>query len=268
MLAEAALDVLREASIPLLDGEAGDFDPLLRIADGASVVFLGIALLGSHELFQARAELTRRLIADMGFSSLYFDDDAAPLQAMNDYLAGRTERSPAAAAALGKGALMPTWTWRNAEMLAFLSWLRSYNDLFEGDRHKVSVHAMGQGLRERSVVWADSRRMVNPHLGGDGEPGIGEVARARFGRRAVLVGLTTYSGITLTDRDGQLLHAPLGGASPDSIEALLHAVHMPHFVVRLRDAPERVTSALRGTPAEQFDALIHFDRTRALEPLL
>jgi hypothetical protein len=74
--------------------------------------------------------------------------------------------------------------------------------------------------------------------------------------------------MTLTDHDGQPQRTTLGAASPESIEALLHAVHLPHFVVRLRDAPERVTNALRGTPAAQFDALIHFDHTRGLEPLL
>ena len=77
---------------------------------------------------------------------------------------------------------------------------------------------------------------------------------------------------------------------PGSIEQLLHQVGLPRFVLRLRGAgealgalreplleravgvvyrpeTERVSHYFEARVASQFDALVHVDRTRAVEPL-
>jgi erythromycin esterase-like protein len=256
MLPATAVEVLREAAVPLLDGTAGDYDPLLQILDGARVTVLGIATVGSHELFEARAALSRRLIVDLGFSSLRIDDPGLPTDAVDAYLIARTDINPARA--VDPGLLRPSWTWRNAEMLDFLSWLRAYNDQFAQDRHKVRVRPLQADIDSRTLIWASA---------GDHLAIIGEVLHARFARLAALIGFTTYAGSVLSDIDGEPRVAQLPSAPSDSIEAELHAIRMSRFMLCLRDAPERVAGALRGTAAEHFDALIHFDYSRALEPL-
>jgi erythromycin esterase-like protein len=291
MVFGATLDVLLEAAIPLLDGEAGDYDPLLKLIDGARVVLLGVSSIGTHELFHARAELTKRLIQDMGFSSLALDAPSAAVEPLDAYVKARS-KSSLADDALGRGALFPMWVWRNAEMLDFVGWLRMYNDQFDSDAYKVGVHTIDLGRPRKSVVWAHSRSVGDARAIDANEPSLGQRARERFGRQAVLVGFTTYSGsiVAALDRDGRPQRKTLEAAPAESYEALCHAAQIPHFLIRLRDAPERLTTALReerpermvdllspdadasveyphARLADQFDALIHFDHTRAVEPL-
>lgn len=66
----ATLDIVREAAQPLIDGEAGDYDRLLQLIGEARLVLLGVETYGTHELFHARAELTKRLVQDRGFTCL------------------------------------------------------------------------------------------------------------------------------------------------------------------------------------------------------
>jgi erythromycin esterase-like protein len=288
----ATLNVLREAAIPLLDGEAGDYDRLLKLTAGTRVVLLGVSSFGTHELFHARAELTKRLIQDVGFASLALDAAPVEVEPIDAYVKGRSKTS-LADDALGRVSLFPTWMWRNAEMLDFVGWLRSYNDQFDADPHKVGVHTINLGRPQRSVVWAHSRFVGDARATDADEPNLGQLAREGYGRLAVLVGFTTYSGtiVAALDRDGRPQRQALHAAPAESYEALCHATEIPRFLLRLRDAPERLTTALReprpermvdavygpdgeasvmylhARLADQFDALIHFDTTRSLEPL-
>jgi erythromycin esterase-like protein len=142
-------------------------------------------------------------------------------------------------------------------------------------------------------VWAHSRLVGDARATDCSQPSLGQRARERFGRQAVLVGFTTYSSTFVVARDREdgpqrhTLHPP----PSESYEALLHATEIPRFLVRLRDAPDRLTMPLReqrpermvdavhgpdaevsvnvihARLAEQFDALIYFDQTRPLETL-
>src|SRR5437879_8113585 len=69
MLLRATLDDLRLAAQPLTDGEAGDYDAVLKLIGDARVVSLGVSSQGTHEFFRARAELTTRLIKETGFTA-------------------------------------------------------------------------------------------------------------------------------------------------------------------------------------------------------
>jgi erythromycin esterase-like protein len=258
---DSRLDIVRASAIPLLDGVAGDYDPILADTDGSRVVVLGIGCNGSHELFQARIELTKRLIADMGFSSVCLDEPSPVVHAIDAFLTGRTPANPVADPAMGFAA--PNWSWRNAEMLAFLFWLRGNNDLFDDDRHKITLHSLDNELYERSVIWTDWHHLSS------GADGVGRPARERMGRQAVLIGFTTWTGHILTDDAHTSPPHPIElTGSPDILETMLHRVDIPRFMLRLRDAPDRLAAAFRGTPAEQLDAIVHLDRSRALDALI
>jgi erythromycin esterase-like protein len=184
------------------------------------------------------------------------------------------------------------WLWRNAEMLDFLGWLRNFDDQFSGDAHKVRVCGVDLETRDKVVVWAHSREVGDARATDLGDTSLGQLARERHGRLAVLVNFSTYAGTYVAaSGDGT---APrryvLPAAPPDSIEAVCHTLEIPRFYLPLRDAPERLAAFLREPRLErmmsavyqpdnalgrsvrarlvdQFDALVHFDETRSLEPI-
>ena len=149
--------------------------------------------------------------------------------------------------------------------------------------------------RARVVVWAH-----NSHLGDAratemsrrGELNVGQLVREKYGAKAVLVGLTTYTGTVTaaSDWDGPAHRKHVRPALAGSYERLFHDVHVPRFLLPLRtDLPlasvlavprleraigvlylpesERASHYFHARLPEQFDYVLHFDETRAVEPL-
>jgi erythromycin esterase-like protein len=249
MLPPATLDLIREAAQPLTDGEAGDFDALLKLTRDARVMLLGITSCGTHELFQARSEVTRRLIRDRGFTALALQVDAPAAQRIDNFVKDRSD-GDLASDALADFTEFPKWMWRNAEMLDFLGWLRNFNDHFSGEAHKVGVYGFDTALPQMTVIWDRT-----DHFG---------VARNQHGRATGFVSFTTYMGSVVRNGRREYLDRP----AADSVEAVCHALMIPDFFLPIRDAREPLAAALREARlAEQFDALVFFDETRSLEPM-
>jgi erythromycin esterase-like protein len=162
------------------------------------------------------------------------------------------------------------------------------------------AHLDRQGGRARAVVWAH-----NSHLGDARatererweQLNLGQLVRERYGRDAVLIGWSTYSGsVTAADDwDEPPQRFAVRPGLVGSYEALFHAVSthqatMPAFWLDLRagspavdalqtarlqraigvvyrPATERRSHYFHARLPGQFDALIHIDETRALEPL-
>jgi len=117
---------LRAAAHPLL-GEAQDFAPLLERVGDAHLVLIGEASHGTHEFYRIRAELTKRLIRERGFTSVAVEADWPDAYRVNRYVRGRGPDSDAEEA-LGGFRRFPQWMWRNADVLDFVGWLRGHND--------------------------------------------------------------------------------------------------------------------------------------------
>ncbi len=147
----------------------------------------------------------------------------------------------------------------------------------------------------RVVVWAH-----NSHLGDAratemrerGELNVGQLVREAYGAAAVLVGFTTFSGTVTaaSEWDGPAHRKHVRPALPGSYERMLHDAQIPRLLLPLRtdlelasvmSAPrlERAIGVLylpeteRGSHyfharlSDQFDYVVHFDETRAVEPL-
>jgi erythromycin esterase-like protein len=159
----------------------------------------------------------------------------------------------------------------------------------------LQEHLREQGITEpRIVVWAH-----NSHLGdatatqmsGWGELNLGQLVRERSGDRAILIGMTTYSGTVTaaSDWDAPTQLKRIRPGLPGSYERLFHDVEMPKFWLSLRDTDvaatlegplleraigviyrpetERSSHYFLARLDEQFDFVIHLDETHALEPL-
>jgi erythromycin esterase-like protein len=118
------------------------------------------------------------------------------------------------------------------------------------------------------------------------------LARERYGDDTRLLGFSTYSGtVTAASEWGGIAERKVvRRALNGSLEELFHETGRPEFlvsamianaaaepldVVRLgraigviyQPATERQSHYYHVRPGEQFDAIIHIDQTRALEPL-
>jgi erythromycin esterase-like protein len=112
------------------------------------------------------------------------------------------------------------------------------------------------------------------------------------GTGAVLVGFTTYQGTVTaaSDWDAPVERKAVRPALPGSYEALFHECGLPSFLLRLdagggigraldpprleraigviyRPETERMSHYFSASLPRQFDAVLHYDHTRAVEPL-
>lgn len=119
-----ALTVVRERAYRLT-GTSRDYDPLLEAASGKTFVLIGESTHGTQEYYRIRAEITQRLVAELGFDSIAIEGDWPDAWCVNCYVAGN--QSTGAEAALSEFRRFPAWMWRNREVLAFVRWLQAWN---------------------------------------------------------------------------------------------------------------------------------------------
>jgi erythromycin esterase-like protein len=157
------------------------------------------------------------------------------------------------------------------------------------------THLESKGNSSKVVVWEHNSHIGDARatsMGDSGEWNVGQLSRERFGEDAVLVGFSTYSGTVTaaSDWDAPAERKKVRPGLPGSWEALFHAAGLPNFLLPIRDDPrlsqalnqirleraigviyrpetERVSHYFEARLPRQFDALIHFDQTRAVEPL-
>lgn len=173
-----------------------------------------------------------------------------------------------------------SWNLRDRHMAETLTALASH---FEAEKQSAKI-----------VVWAHNSHLGDAratYMGERGEWNVGQLVREKYKDDAVLIGFTTYTG-TVTAADNWDEPAQLKKVRPglkSSYELLFHEIDIPRFFLNLRDPQikenlpkrlleraigviyrpetERVSHYFEARLSEQFDGVIHFDETRALEPL-
>jgi erythromycin esterase-like protein len=123
---ETLIDAIAETARPL-PGAENDFDPILELAANARVVLIGEATHGTDEFYERRAELTKRLITDVGYRGVAAEADFPDAWRVNRFVRG-TGSDTEAVEALSDFKRFPSWMWRNADVLDFVGWLRERND--------------------------------------------------------------------------------------------------------------------------------------------
>ena len=168
------------------------------------------------------------------------------------------------------------------------------------DRHMAGTldalveHLDRQHRHTKVVVWEHNSHVGDARataMAAQGELNVGQLARQRYGADVLLVGFTTYAGhVTAASNWGERPRRKhVRPALAESHEAVLHRAPTPNFWVATSDcearralqAPrleraigviyrpetERQSHYFEARLADQFDAVIHFDHTRAVEPL-
>ncbi|MDQ3799415.1 MAG: erythromycin esterase family protein, partial [Acidobacteriota bacterium] len=119
------IETIRAKAIPLNDSRDIN-DEILALVGDARFVLIGEASHGTHEFYQCRAEITKRLIAEKGFSAVAVEADFPDAYRVNRYVRGiGSDRD--ADEALRDFERFPLWMWRNTEVVEFVEWLKEFN---------------------------------------------------------------------------------------------------------------------------------------------
>ncbi len=131
---------IAEQATPVV-GARTDFDPLVERIGDARFVLLGGATHGSHEFYRIRADLTKRLIREKGFSAVAVEADWPDAYRINRYIRG-VGRDLDAADALVEFRRFPRWMWRNADVLDLIGWMRAFNDRLWDPKERVGFYGL------------------------------------------------------------------------------------------------------------------------------
>jgi len=182
-----------------------------------------------------------------------------------------------------------------------------YRSMFHGrvsswnlrDTHMAqTLDALVQHLGPRDakvVVWAHNSHLGDARateMGQQGELNIGQLVRQRHPNDTVAIGFSTFTGTVTaaSEWDGPAERKHVRAALPGSYESIFHHTGVPNFLLLLKKhnaartllneprleraigviylpGSERVSHYFHAQLPAQFDAILHFDETRAVEPL-
>ena len=156
-------------------------------------------------------------------------------------------------------------------------------------------HFDAGGHRTRAIVWAHNTHVGDARateMGEQGELNLGQLARERRGAEVFNLGFSTYAGTVTaaSNWDSPAERKRVRPGLSGGYEALMHETAIGDFFLCLRgnddlvgelDSPrleraigviyrpetERLSHYFQARLAGQFDALVHIDETRAVEPL-
>jgi erythromycin esterase-like protein len=173
-----------------------------------------------------------------------------------------------------------SWNLRDTHMADTLDALITHIERRKGDA--------------KVVVWAHNSHLGDARATGmsrRGELNVGQLVRERHASDALLVGFSTYDGTVAaaSEWDGPVFRKDVLPAREGSVEELMHRSRHEAFILDLAELPpeaglsdprlERAIGVIyrpetelfshyfQARVSEQFDLLIHFDRTRAVDPL-
>lgn len=168
------------------------------------------------------------------------------------------------------------------------------------DRHmfetldQLAAHLGRRGRAGKIVVWAHNSHVGNAvatEMSDRGEFNIGALARARYGTDARLIGFTTNAGTVsaASDWGAAVERKTVRPAIDGSYEQLFHHLGVARFCLSFDDPAVRAACAgplleraigviyrpqterqshyFTADLGAQFDAILHMDHTRAVEPL-
>jgi erythromycin esterase len=117
---------LRRAALRLESTD--DLDPLMEQIGDARFVLLGEATHGTSDFYTWRTQISKRLIAEKGFSFIAVEGDWPDCYRVNRFVKGMPTADASAQDALHAFTRWPTWMWANREVVELAEWLRAHND--------------------------------------------------------------------------------------------------------------------------------------------
>ncbi len=233
----------------------------------------GLSKSCEDEVVSQLVEMQRRA-ADLASRDGHVEPDGFFIAEQNARLVKNAERYYRAMF----GSRVSSWNLRDQHMFETLDALIKY-----------------LGPSAKVVVWAHNSHLGDARateMGRHGELNVGQLVRQRHGENSALLGFTTFAGTVTaaSDWDGPAERKRVRPALSGSYEGFFHDTGIDNFLLTLRGVDalsdvlnqelleraigviylpetERLSHYFLARLADQFDAVIHLDETRAVEPL-
>lgn len=152
-----------------INNVAQDYDALLNHIADASVVLLGEATHGTHEFYETRATITKRLIQEKGFNVIAIEGDWPDTYRINRYINNEGDDN-SSIEALSDFKRFPSWMWRNHEIVSLIDWLKKYNTQ---SNENISFYGLDvYSLHQSIEIIINQLEKINPESA--------KIARARY----------------------------------------------------------------------------------------
>ena len=141
-------DAVKEFAQPFNANE--DLSRIIEAIGEAKIVMLGEASHGTSEFYTVRAELSKRLIKEKGFSLIAVEGDWPSAQQVNRYIKGRTDNEKDAHEVVKAFTRWPTWMWANEEIAEFIHWLKMHNAQNEQKTgfYGIDIYSLWESMEE------------------------------------------------------------------------------------------------------------------------
>ena len=136
----AGAHAIRSPLEPLLTLDSIE-EHLLQWIGDRTLVLLGEAMHGTHDFYETRANLTKRLIENGRCQAVVVEADWPDAYRANRYVRG-TSDDATAERSLRDFQRFPTWMWRNSVVVDFLERLRAFNASCSREEDRVGFYGM------------------------------------------------------------------------------------------------------------------------------
>lgn len=118
-------EAIKKHALPYRSSE--DLNRIVDAIGSSKIVLLGEATHGTSEFYTIRAELSKRLIQERGFSIIAVEGDWPPSHSVNRHTKAYSPAEQESREVLQAFNRWPTWMWANEEVADFIEWLRLHN---------------------------------------------------------------------------------------------------------------------------------------------
>ncbi|MCQ6280419.1 erythromycin esterase family protein [Bacillus sp. EB600] len=144
------IQAIKDDAIPIL--ETSDLNSLIDVLNDEKYVLLGESSHGTSEFYKVRAEISKKLIVDKGFTFLAVEGDWPACQQLNRYIKGYIQKETNLLKMLRSFNRWPTWMWANEELIDFIEWLKEYNQKQSDDQkvgfYGIDVYSLWESMEE------------------------------------------------------------------------------------------------------------------------
>lgn len=160
-----------------------DLEPLIQKIKNKKVVMLGEASHGTHEYYQWRARISKRLLEEHDFDFVVVEGDWPPCYQLNRHVKNYEETEDTLEI-LKEFRRWPNWMWANWEVEEFSGWLKKFNSKLPADKRKgfygLDVYSLWESLdaimdylknEDPSALETarEAMRCFEPHRDGEGD---------------------------------------------------------------------------------------------------